>query len=227
MRLLKMIVLLGCCATAQAARVEIFDRATAQSLPTYPHGGRLYVAGEPGHEYEIRIHSDAPGRTLAVATVDGVNVITGETGATDQSGYVLDAYGYVGIEGWRKSLSRTASFYFTTLADSYAARTSRPDNVGVIGVAFFREKTRCCDLQIEPRRDKDRAQSAPAPQSAAEGLKKSESKLGTGYGRSEYSAAEYTRFERASHTPDETIIIYYDSQRNLLAQGVIPSPPHY
>src|SRR5215831_15564495 len=108
MRLLMAFVVLGCCACAQAARVEIFDRATAQSLPTYVHGGRLYVVGEPGHEYEIRIHSDAPGRTLAVTTVDGVNVITGETGATNQSGYVLDPYGYVGIEGWRKSLSRTA-----------------------------------------------------------------------------------------------------------------------
>ena len=32
-----------------------------------------------------------------------------------------------------------AQFYFTDLPDSYAARTGRPRNVGVIGVAVFRE----------------------------------------------------------------------------------------
>ena len=32
-------------------------------------------------------------RVLAVTSVDGVNVITGETAAQEQSGYVLDALG--------------------------------------------------------------------------------------------------------------------------------------
>jgi hypothetical protein len=44
------------------------------------------------------------------------------------------------------------------------------------------------------------------------------SQIGTGYGREPY--AQYTRFERASDTPNETIAIYYDSYENLLAQGV-------
>src|SRR4029453_5272839 len=35
---------------------------------------------------------------------------------------------------------RTAAFYFTDLGDSYAARTGRPQNVGVVGVAVFQEK---------------------------------------------------------------------------------------
>jgi hypothetical protein len=49
-------------------------------------------------------------------------------------------------------------------------------------------------------------------------------KLGTGYGRSETSYASYTRFERASETPAETITIYYDSFQNLLARGVPVAP---
>src|SRR6185295_2747740 len=44
------------------------------------------------------------------------------------------------ITGWRKSYSEAAAFYFTALPDSYAARTDRPDNVGVIGAAVFRER---------------------------------------------------------------------------------------
>ena len=227
---------LGLTAIAQAARVELYDRASGQYLPTYERDGRLYVAGEPGHEYEIRIHSDRAERMLAVTTVDGVNVITGETGATNQSGDVLDPYGFVRIEGWRKSLSHTAAFYFTKLPDSYAARTGRPDNVGVIGVALFHEKVRCCVLGENLRRQLDtgasagastNAPSAPSLERAESAARKAESKLGTGHGRSEYSAAEYTHFERASALPDETIAIYYDSKRNLIAQGVIPLRPTY
>ena len=46
-------------------------------------------------------------------------------------------------------------------------------------------------------------------------------KLGTGHGQSETSVVRYANFERASGTPDEVITIYYDSYRNLVAQGVI------
>jgi hypothetical protein len=86
---------------ANAAQVHIYDRATGEDLPTFRHKGRLYVAGEPGHEYEVRIHSDSPQRVLAVTSVDGVNVISGQTSAVNQSGYVLDPYGYTTVEGWR------------------------------------------------------------------------------------------------------------------------------
>src|ERR671915_292227 len=74
----------------------------------------------------------------------GVNVVSGETAAEHQSGYVVDAHDSVRIDGWRKSLDEVATFYFTRLADSYAARTGRPHDIGVIGVALFRERSRCC-----------------------------------------------------------------------------------
>ena len=51
-----------------------------------------------------------------------------------------------------------------------------------------------------------------------------EKSLGTGHGRNETSVVRYTNFERASATPDEVITIYYDSYRNLVAQGVIREP---
>jgi hypothetical protein len=52
-----------------------------------------------------------------------------------------------------------------------------------------------------------------------------EKSLGTGHGRSETSIVRYTRFERASSTPDEVITVYYDSYPNLVAQGVIKDAP--
>ncbi|HET7730978.1 MAG TPA: hypothetical protein VFK48_13185, partial [Usitatibacter sp.] len=47
--------------------------------------------------------------------------------------------------------------------------------------------------------------------------------LGTGHGRREESHVRYTQFERATREPAETIAIYYDSYRNLVAQGVLSS----
>jgi hypothetical protein len=216
------------------ADLEVYDRTSGRTLPIYEHEGRLYVAGEPKHQYELRIRNSSAQRLLAVASVDGVNVITGQTAAQEQSGYVLGSWDSVRVEGWRKSLDEVATFYFTRLADSYAARTGRPNDVGVIGVALFREyqppyQQPCCHRPwLE-----DRAQSAPsaaAPEASAKAeadvgaRDRSESKLGTGHGHREVSPAQYVDFRRASSTPDETIVIYYDSRRNLVAQGVLPQP---
>ena len=213
------------------ADVEVYDRTAGRTLPIHEHEGRLYVAGEPRHQYELRVRNSSGDRVLAVTSVDGVNVITGETAAQQQSGYVLGAWDSVRIEGWRKSLDEVATFYFTRLADSYAARTGRPNDVGVIGVALFREYRDYGPYQPCCRgfRDDRAAQAAPATQPSAKAeastdelARRSESTLGTGHGHREASPARYVDFQRAAGTPDQTIVIYYDSRRNLLAQGVLP-----
>src|SRR5215468_317274 len=165
MALIAMIGAVGCGATTDAgahvvgptaqASVEIFDRSEGRLLPVYWHQGRRYVVGKPGNEYAIRVRNGGSGRMLAVMSVDGVNVITGDTASPAQSGYVLSPGESVDIAGWRKSMARTAAFYFT-------ARTGRPDNVGVIGVAIFRERSR--PIALEGRR-KEAAEplSSPAP----------------------------------------------------------------
>jgi hypothetical protein len=214
------------------ADVEIYDRTARRTLPIYEHEGRLYVAGEPRHHYELRVRNSSAARVLAVTSVDGVNVITGQTAAQEQSGYVLAAYDSVRIEGWRKSLDEVATFYFTRLADSYAARTGRPNDVGVIGVALFREyqpprRWPCCPARTQSQSGAvaPEASTAPADEELAKRERDDaspESKLGTGHGDRESSPAQYVDFRRAASTPDETIVIYYDSRRNLVAQGVLP-----
>lgn len=220
------------CSTGAATPVdvEILDHETGRVLPVYWHDGERHVAGEPGREYEIRLRNRGGGRLLAVTSVDGVNVITGRTAAPLGSGYVLDPWGVVQVDGWRKSMDEVAAFYFTALPDSYAARTGRPDNVGVIGVALFREVERRAYLDEDVMQRAD----APAPASAAAaaesksarsaGVVDSAERLGTGHGRRLDSGARYTEFERASDSPDEVIRIYYDSRRNLVARGIIPRP---
>ena len=225
-------------AIGNLADITVYDRNQGRTLPVYEHDGRYYVVGKPGNRYQINLRNQSGQTLLAVTSVDGVNVVSGETADWPQSGYVLDSYRQTDIKGWRKSLSRIAQFYFTSLSDSYAARTGRPDNVGVIGVALFRPRTEAPQTRYNDDELSERdAQSGGAPaaepsakrgagsadSARAESRAKSENKLGTGHGRNETSHTQYVDFERASDTPDEVITIYYDSHRNLIAQGVIPA----
>lgn len=213
------------------ADVEVYDVTAGRALTIHEHEGRRYVIGEPQHRFELRVRSRYSERLLAVTSVDGVNVVTGQTAAHAQSGYVLAPWASSSIEGWRKSLDDVARFYFTRLSDSYAARTGRPDEVGVIGVALFRELQPCCaslDDTTESRARADRYSSAPAAESARpEPQASKRERLGTGHGERHGSPAQYVPFERASSSPDELIVIYYDSRRNLIAQGVIPQRPRH
>jgi hypothetical protein len=220
---------LGAQAVGNLADVSIYDRATGRTLPVQWHDGKYYVVGKPGNEYEIHVRSARGEDLLAVMSVDGVNVLTGQTASTGQGGYVLSAWNRMSIKGWRKSMDEIAAFYFTSLGDSYANRTGRPDNVGVIGVALYQRK------RVEPpppiayeSRPYERNESggkllekrsADAAGAAAREMAPS-APLGTGHGRREESRTTATTFERASDTPAETIAIYYDSYRNLVAKGV-------
>ena len=211
------------CAEAQAvgslADVRVFDRSNGRQLPVYWHRGQAYVVGTPGHEYRIKVRSRQGADLLAVMSVDGVNVITGQTAHPLQSGYVIGPRATLAVDGWRKSLSRTAAFYFTALGDSYAARTGRPEDVGVIGVALFRR-------MAEP--PQPFGGFAPAPHAESRSSRESAdaaAPLGTGHGRGEISYARHVEFQRATQHPAETITIRYDSHHNLVAMGVIPQAP--
>jgi hypothetical protein len=236
--------------------VEIYDRTDGRTLPvTRAADGRRWIAGEPRHEYGIRLRNLTGDRVLAVVSVDGVNVVTGQTASTAQSGYVLAPWGEARIDGWRKSLDRVAAFYFTALSNSYAARTGRPDDVGVIGVAVFRERAAPIEPPPPPMLDapysRDERAAAPSAPSAsresanaaappelaakrsadagrADALagESSAQRLGTGHGRRLDSRVEWTDFERASDAPDCVLAFHYDSRRTLVAMGVLP-PERY
>ena len=216
-------------AAGRLADIEIHDRAAGRTLPIYESGGHWFVAGRPGNEYQVTIRNRDRSDLLAVVSVDGVNVVTGETAASVQSGYVIERGRPLSIAGWRKSLEKIAAFYFTDLGDSYAARTGRPDNVGVIGVALFRRKSEPLAELEQPRaRDEAGASSNSAQRSAAPTA--AEKKIGTGHGRSQNAPARYVEFERESDQPAEVIAIHYDTYANLVSRGVIreerklPSP---
>ena len=126
---------------APLADVHIVERNSGQRLPIYQHQGEYWVAGRPGANYSIDITNRTGRRILAVVSVDGVNALNGQTAsATPDDGYVFNPWQNWAITGWRKSNSQVATFYFSESDASYASRTGRPRDVGVIGVALFRER---------------------------------------------------------------------------------------
>ena len=242
------VLALAAAAPARAGNLldlAVVDRDSGQTLPTYTSGGKLYVAGTPGHRYSVRLTNRSGARVLAVLSVDGVNAVSGQTANPNQTGYVLDAWQSTEIAGWRKNLDEIAQFNFTALPNSYAARTGRPANVGVIGVAVFtervpewREREAIADAAPPPSSVPAPAQSeaagamdaakpaARAQESLAKSaapMRRAES-LGTGHGAREFAHVDQTDFERATRTPAETLAIRYDSYANLVAQGIIERP---
>ena len=120
--------------------LKVVDRETGQTLQVWRHDGRLFVAGQPGARYGLRVTNHTGGRVQVVLSVDGVNVLTGETAGYGQRGYVFNPYQSYDVSGWRKSDTEVAAFTFTPQSNSYAARTGRPTDIGVIGIAAFRER---------------------------------------------------------------------------------------
>ena len=232
---------------ASIADVEVLDRTTGERLPVYWHDGQRWIAGTPGHRYAVSLRNMTYGRVLGVVAVDGVNAISGETADWNQGGYVLAPWQAFDVLGWRKSDDRVADFVFTAVDNSYAARTGRPENAGVIGVALFREApppvsmyrpeapygARRSESAGGARADES-ADSATAPQrsmaqapmaKAEQGAAVRQQRLGTGHGQSETSVVSSTSFERAQPQPDQLFSIRYDRRERLLAMGIIPVVP--
>lgn len=208
------------------ANIEILDRDSGVTLPVYRFRGENWVAGNPGARYAVVINNLRGERLLAVASVDGVNVVSGETAAWDQTGYVLEGGQRCAIDGWRKSNREVADFNFTALPDSYAALTGRAGNVGIIGVAIFREHPQARDRQAEIASQRN-APAVPPGRASAGAWRDAPSaaapRLGTGHGEREISYVSNTQFDRLSESPDEIVRVRYDRFDNLVAMGVVRS----
>jgi hypothetical protein len=156
-------------------------RSDGAALPTYALRDRFYVQGNAGERYVLRITNPTPRRIEAVVSIDGLDVIDGDSGDLRKRGYVVPAYGETRIEGFRTSQADVATFRFSSVSGSYAGQKGKARNVGVIAVALFEEQPAPDEQQIivgrapPPRRprpydyrnDLDASRSAPASSGAA------------------------------------------------------------
>jgi hypothetical protein len=125
----------------RAAGYEMTVLIDGVPAATYEYGGGTYVLGQLGARYTLHVANHSGRRVEAVVSVDGRDAIDGRPADfRGKRGYLIPAWGSVDIDGWRISHSEAAAFRFSSVPDSYAARTGNARQVGVIGVAVFPER---------------------------------------------------------------------------------------
>lgn len=178
-------------------------------LPTVRHVGKTYLpVPRVGAEYTIRVWNHGPRRVAAIVSVDGLSVINGRAASADGPGYLVAPYSHIVIKGWRRNLDAVAAFRFVDQDKSYAARTGRPENVGVIGLvaieeAVWRSPPQLLNKGAAPAGKRGRAEVGS---------------IGTEYGREVDSRAYYVPFVRSSNR--QTVTLYYDTAEALRKAGV-------
>lgn len=211
----------------------------------YNHEGITYVEAKDGSEWYFQIQNNSPGRVLAVCSVDGLNVLTGEKARSDDTGYIMDSYHSQKIKGFRFSDSEWALFKFGYKINGKTYAQSKGDgsekNCGVIGVKLFYEKPKIVKYEPQPYichcsgsswanyamtggfsgtvQNNRRYSAAPKLQKLA-GVKKSAPNfdMGTEPGKREKSKVEIIDFERGCEAFSNDI--YYASRDSLIEMKV-------
>ncbi|KGJ06608.1 hypothetical protein IT41_00015 [Paracoccus halophilus] len=115
-------------------------RENGTAWPIYRRDGVERLQGRSGERYTLQYRNYSRTRTYEiVATVDGLDVLSGRPGSLGNRGYVLRPGAIFQIKGFRKSSSEVAAFRFASVDDSYAANSAAGSrsNTGVIGTAVF------------------------------------------------------------------------------------------
>lgn len=185
--------------------VSFRDTYTGDVLDITRVSGSAFLGGVKGQRYSVVLENNSGRRVLAVVSVDGINVVSGETAAVGQTGYVLEPYQSATVEGWRKSNAEVAAFAFSSVEGSYASKTGRANNVGVIGLAWFHEKRPEPIREVAPRSrsfGSEQSESSAdngAPRMKAQGMPPAPAAaptLGTGHGERIESQVSHTTFNR-------------------------------
>lgn len=199
-------------------QVQIEIRPThGIAAPQFYHQGQLYAVVPDRGNYTLVMRNTSGRRVCVVLTVDGRNVITGQPGSQNDTGYVIEPHRDATIPGWKLAGGGAAAFEFTDTSAAYATQMGAGQNVGVIGAAVFHEKrtrqqfsyheshndeayrsgTRCGDAAPTFGA---RPKSAMGPAAAAD--------VGTGFGQRVGFSTTDTTFDRET-APAQVLTIAY------------------
>ena len=183
--------------------------------PLYRHNGRTYVAARPGQSYSFVVDNNTGGRLEIITTVDGRNTLKNEPGDSRANhGLVIGPFDRYNFIGWRLDDFRIGKFVFGDPASSVAALTTDDtSNVGVIGIAAYRERAMTVYRDGSDRGGPVQYKGAQATRGGS---------VGTGMGTVQSSYVGTTAFIRNG---DPVIMaVYYDSEEVLRARGIIAPP---
>jgi len=202
-------------------------------VTVYSHKGQEFIEGRKGSEYILQISNQNARRVKAVVSVDGISVIDGKPAGSHSTGYIIDPYKGIDIDGWRISNDTVRKFVFDDVEKSYASRAGNSEaNVGVIAMRLYQEKAplwTSSNFGYYPSGCRglvgtasDLTYNANLGMSVSTSL----SQVGTGQGDAMVSHSRKTSFD-AESTPYKTCIIYYDSRKGLEQRGIILTRQNY
>ena len=148
------------------ARGDVEMRVTGdsgQALRIYSDQAANYqLAGYSGMRYEMHFKNHSNRVYEVVATVDGLDVMSGQPGSLRNTGYLVRPGDKITIAGFRRSNQEVAAFRFSGKGNAYAANTPAGDsrNIGVIGVALFETRLDQPASSDTPRRPQGDAPNA-------------------------------------------------------------------
>jgi hypothetical protein len=193
-------------------------------LPEFPLSDnvshyRAFIQASPNERYRLRVTNNSDQRVGLVIAVDGRNIISGKKSylRNNERMYILNPHDSADYDGWRTSTSQTNRFFFTHVADSYAAAWGDTSAMGVIAMAVYPERPR---PEVYYNKDKmmrgsESARVAPAADAAAAPAP------GTGYGENSYSPVVSVDFEPSSEQM-EKIVLKYEWRETLCRKGIAP-----
>lgn len=209
-------------------QVEIISGRTKEPLLTTNYQGRRFAVVEEEDmncPFAIRVKNMTYGDALAVVSVDGCSVLTGENASKDDGGYILSSMQHYDIQGWRRGNDAVAEFVFTGLGKTYAELTGRPDNVGVIGAVFYKRFERPRPVFRSPQYDTKYQMKSATSRGGLEYCSAIDNGVGTGYGQEKADHVNEATFVRSKDAPT-TFVIYYNTRKQLEALG-IPVPVRF
>lgn len=104
--------------------------------------GNVWVPANRGDSFQLKVSNHSEGRVMAVCSVDGLCVMTGEVPEDGRlRGYIVKPGAAMLVPGWRLDDDHIAEFEFTESAKSYAAQMGRKnEKQGQLICEIFYEK---------------------------------------------------------------------------------------
>jgi hypothetical protein len=199
----------------RTTRVEVLICDVPQRLYRRQDDGTLFVEAVIGAEYSVGVTNMAGGRVEVLLAVDGRNTQKDEPADLRNSRGLVVTGGNV-FRGWRRNHHSVNAFVFADPARSISAQaTGDPSNVGVIGVAVYRERQQAIPLLGSTALGYGRDTFGP---------KMERSSVGTGMGRPMDDHVGMTTFTRVG---DPTILVIRYDVREALSRMRLLEPPAF
>lgn len=213
--------------------------------------GRKWVESRNGTKFVIEVKNNTYDTYLAVISVDGLNVINAKRAELKaESGYIINPYAPVKVNGWRTSLDSIREFVFTNKKDKSFSHKLGADesNTGVIGVALFKKKVINfwpasiystlsssvkynstsdnepeyfnCSCSVDNITTSSAYNASSIPPASNTILRSAVTNMATAQGDSKLDKVSEVTMEFESAV-SITDTIYYDSRENLISKGII------